>query len=188
MAYVPDEVVGRPVRWGDLVGWDDASGRDHSMDTYDAPDEDEPEAYDTVADHPVSDRSRKIGRPVRWSDLVRKTGEKDMESRAAKRARLAKVINEATRELAALDARPEEPGSAFTGDEPVVIFDFKYHALSDTTYTFAAVRANGTWYLTGNGAPSRGVTWDALLDWIEDNGVLMGSIRHAIEFRDLSGS
>lgn len=92
---------------------------------------------------------------------------------------LRTLIEQAKAELARLEARPAEPVEG-----TVVRFALQYTG-SGRVYTFAAICANSKWYVTGNGALGRGVSWSDLLDWIERAGKLVGPIQIATGWGDL---
>ena len=66
-------------------------------------------------------------------------------------------------QLARLDTRPTEPE-----DGTVIRFNITYSGNS-TAYRYAALRVDGFWYSTGR-ADHKRVTWDALLDWMQERG------------------
>jgi hypothetical protein len=115
-----------------------------------------------------------------YNRLVNETGDSDMSGTAAE---LRALIEQAQAELARLEARPAEP-FADVAVTIVVLFRFRYDGRGKI-YTFAAVRTDTKWYVTGNGAPGRGITWSALWEWIEGQGKLVGPMQIASNWDEL---
>lgn len=73
-------------------------------------------------------------------------------------------------ELARLETRPAEP----LGEYPTVGFTIRFaDSGGRIPFTYAARKARGTWWTTGRGDTGmrRSLTWDQLLDWIDDKNV-----------------
>lgn len=134
----------------------------------------------------VEDRDE-TGRLLSWASIADhfdkpdETGDKIVSGTAAE---LRALIEQAQAELARLEARPAEPASDYTGST-VIRFHFQYSGRG-RVYPFAAFREDQKWYVTGNGAPGRGISWSDLWEWIESAGTLVGPMYAATDWQPLS--
>jgi hypothetical protein len=74
--------------------------------------------------------------------------------------------------LAKVLCRPAEP-TADSGEKPVIRFDARFSGRSGSsiTYSYVAIGIGGHWY-TSSG--EHFLSWDSLIDWLEDK--LVGDI------------
>lgn len=133
----------------------------------------------------VEDRDE-TGRLISWASVADETGDGIVRGAPALRALIEKAQAELARlvELEKIEARPAEPVSDYTGST-VIRFHFQYSGRG-RVYAFAAFRENGKWYVTGNGAPGRGISWSALWEWIEGAGTLVGPMYAATDWQPIS--
>jgi len=88
-------------------------------------------------------------------------------------------------ELSKID-RPAEPTDLTDSlGRLVITFNFRFNGRG-RIYTFAAVRTDGSWHLTGHahGHPN-GVTWDELMGWAESTGEIVGGIDVATRWKKI---
>jgi len=88
-------------------------------------------------------------------------------------------------ELSKID-RPAEPTDLTDSlGRLVITFNFRFNGM-DRIYTFAAVRTNGRWYLTGHArVRPDGMTWDELMGWVDSTGEIVGGIDVATRWKTI---
>ena len=99
-----------------------------------------------------------------------------MNSIDEKRTAYQRQVDYALRQLAVLDRFPTEDPYE---DEAVLSFKYRYRDGSGL-YTFAAIRINGFWWLTGR---SRGpYSWKGLVNFWADGEIVNGVIWEVTEW------
>lgn len=93
----------------------------------------------------------------------------------AEAARLLRKIEKTERRLARV--RAEIKAESYPTEPTVSLITFqKQYITVGKTYDYAALRANGRWYITGSTAP-QGITWRQLIDFIRLDNVAQAIYR-----------
>ena len=65
-------------------------------------------------------------------------------------------------------------------DNTLLLFGIRYAgSTSGKTYTFAALKAGGRWFLTGTGKTPQDASWAAVERWLNDRGRVVAWVKVA---------
>jgi hypothetical protein len=99
---------------------------------------------------------------------IKLTGALDSDSLKARINTLEKTLDRYVNRMALLEALPQEPDSS-DDDGPVVYFRKKFGRKAYPNgwqgYQYAAVKAGGSWHVTGKDSPQH-VSWSRLLEFV----------------------
>lgn len=96
--------------------------------------------------------------PAQKGTTMRKRADIEAEAKQLER-RLSSLVDE----LAQIDSLPSEP----LEDNTVVTFEIRYNSHDHQTYTYAALKAKGAWWLTGREKGGR--SWEELLEFMSQD-------------------
>jgi hypothetical protein len=96
-----------------------------------------------------------------WSEFQRRTSNSETDAKVKELLKERRNAQALADRLAAIEAH----GTDVYADGTVVAFD---RTIGSNTYTYAAVKAAGFWYVTGAG-PNR-MEWDDFVLWLTQDG------------------
>jgi hypothetical protein len=90
------------------------------------------------------------------------------------------AIKRLKREIAELEAKPTLSPPPFNA----TITFYKQFEIGGKNYRYAALYADGYWYLTGAYSPQR-ITWDELADFIEKDNLFPVEYAYAVQTKNV---
>jgi len=90
-------------------------------------------------------------------------------------------INLLSEQLEKIELRPEDNFE----DGAIITFQKCFGRPRGTYYTYAAIKAKGQWYLSGNRLAHSANSWDTIMDFVEMNEDVPPTIRYMTQWAEL---